>query len=230
MEIERHRGLPGGRAVLGGVLMAVAAVGVFVAYDQAGQRPTAPVVVADHAIDVGAVIERDDLRVIEADLPAEAVGGVFADIDGLVGRVTLGPIGDGEIIQAGSVTDQATSGFHHEVAVTLPRSQIAVGRLKQGERVDVFVTYDERTTSVVRGAEVVQIGADDAESLTSDREVTLVVAVPTGDAVAAMVHALRTGEVTVVRSTFADATSANPLEFTGDGSATATTSVDGGEP
>ncbi len=31
------------------------------------------------------------------------------------------------------------------MAVTLPRRQIAVGRLKAGERVDVFVTYDERT-------------------------------------------------------------------------------------
>ena len=34
----------------------------------------------------------------------------------------------------------------------LPRAQIAVGRLKEGERVDVFATYDDRTSSVVRGA------------------------------------------------------------------------------
>ena len=85
-----------------------------------------------------------------------------------------------------------------------------MGRLKQGERVDVFATYDDRTSSVVRGAEVVQIGADDGGSLTSGREVTLVVAVPSGDAVAAVVHALRTGDVTVVRSTFADATAEEP--------------------
>ena len=32
MEIQRHRGLPGGRAVIGGVLMAVAAIGVYLAY------------------------------------------------------------------------------------------------------------------------------------------------------------------------------------------------------
>lgn len=228
MEIERHRGLPGGRAVLGGVLMAVATVGVFVAYERASQRPTDPVAVAAHAIRVGEVLEADDLRIIEVDLPADAASGAFASVDDLAGRVALGPIGDGEIVQAGSVTDQATAGEIHEVAITLPRSQIAVGRLKQAERVDVFVTYDERTTSVVRGAEVVEIGADDEGALTRDREVALVVAVPSGDAVAAVVHALRTGDVTVVRSTFAEATSDEPLEFTGDGATT--TSIADEEP
>lgn len=202
--------------------MAVAAVGVFVAYDRASQRPTDPVAVAAHALRVGEVLEPDDLRMVEVDLPATAAAGAFTSVEALTGRVTLGPIGDGEIVQAGSVTDQETGGGIHEVAVTLPRSQIAVGRLKQGERVDVFVTYDERTTSVVRGAEVVEIGADGDGSLTSDREITLVVAVPSGDAVAAVVHALRTGDVTVVRSTFAEATADDPLEFTGDGATTST--------
>ncbi len=102
--------------------------------------------------------------------------------------------------------------------MALPRDQIAVGRLKQGERVDVFVTYDAQTRTVVRGAEVVQIGAEDDGSLTSDREVTLVVAVASGDDVAALVHALRTGEVTVVRSTLAADGDGRPLEHT-DGEA-----------
>ena len=90
-----------------------------------------------------------------------------------------------------------------------------MGRLKEGERVDVFATTEDRTTSVVRGAAVVQIEADDSGSLTSSREVTLVVAVPSGDAVAAVVHALRTGDVTVVRSTFAEPTTDEPLSFDG---------------
>ena len=84
----------------------------------------------------------------------------------------------------------------------------------------MFATYDDRTSSVVRGAEVVQIGVDDDGSLTSNREVTLVVAVPSGDAVAAVVHALRTGDVTVVRSTFADPTAEDPLVFADEGATT----------
>lgn len=223
MEISRHRGLPGGRAVLGGVLMAVAAVGVFVAYEQASQPDDEPIVVATRPIRAGEVLDAADLRTREGELPDGATG--FTSVDSLVGRVALGPIGDGEVVQAAAVTDDAGDEAAHEVAITLPRSQVAVGRLKQGERVDVYVTYDEVTRSVVRGTPVVQISADEDGSLTSDREVTLVVAVPDGDAVAALVHALRTGEVTVVRSTFADATTAEPLEHEGGG----TTSTTGDE-
>jgi hypothetical protein len=225
MEISRHRGLPGGRAVLGGVLMAVAAVGVFVAYDRAGREPSDSIVVAARPIRAGEVLETSDLRLDDGELPDGALG--FASVDSLVGHVALGPIGDGEVVQRSSVTDDADAGDVHEVAITLPRSQIAVGRLKQGERVDVFVTYDEVTRSVVRGAAVVQIGAEGEGSLTGDREITLVVAVPSGDAVAALVHALRTGDVTVVRSTFAEVTGGDPIEYEGSGS-TSTTIEDGG--
>ncbi len=213
MEIQRHRGLPGGRAVVGGVLMALAAIGVYLAYDRASARPTEAVVVAARDLRVGAVLEADDLDTIEADLPDDAARGVFASIDGLAGRVVLGPIAAGEIVQAGAITDEPGPPDLHEVAISLPRGQIAVGRLKQGERVDVFATYDDRTTSVVRGAAVVQIDADDGGSLTSSREITIVVAVPSGAAVAALVHALRTGEVTVVRSTFSAASAQDPIVF-----------------
>jgi Flp pilus assembly protein CpaB len=214
MEIQRHRGLPGSRAVVGGVLMALAAVGVYLAYDRASAHPTDPVVVAARDLRVGEVLETEDLHTIDADLPDPAASAAFTSPDSLVGRVVLGPIAEGEIVQAASVTEGSATPDLHEVAISLPRGQIAVGRLKQGERVDVFATFDDRTTSVVRGAAVVQIEADDGGSLTSSREVTLVVAVPSGDAVAAVVHALRTGDVTVVRSTFTDASAEEPLVFT----------------
>ena len=226
MEISRHRSLPGGRAILGGVLMAVAVVGVFAAATQAGHAPDDPIVVTTRAVRVGEVLEASDLRRVEGHLPSDAAA--FADVGTLVGRVALGPIGEGEIVQSASVTAEAATPGIHEVAVALPRRQIAVGRLKAGERVDVFVTYDDRTTSVVRGAEVVQIEAEDTGSLTSDREISLVIAVPSGDAVAAVVHALRTGDVTVVRSTFAVASVDDPLEFDGRGGSSATSTDEAG--
>ena len=213
MEITRRRALPGGRAVLGGVLMAVAVVGVFLAYQQAGREPSDSIVVAARRIRLGEVLEPSDLRTVHGDLPGGASG--FARIDELVGHVALGPIGEGEIIQPASITDELSAEAVHEVAITLPGRQVAVGRLKPGERVDVFVTYDDRTSTVVRGAQVVQIDAEDSASLTSDREISLVVAVPSDQTVAALVHALRTGDVTVVRSTFTDASSDEPLLYEG---------------
>ena len=46
---------------------------------------------------------------------------------------------------------------------------------RDSHHTDAFVTYDDRTSSVVRGAQVVQIDAEDSASLTSDREISLVV-------------------------------------------------------
>jgi hypothetical protein len=214
--------------VIGGLLMALAAIGVYLAYDRASARPTEPVVVAARDLRVGQVLDVDDLRTIDADLPDPVAGRAFGSREVLAGRVVLGPIAHGEIVQVSAVTNDSAAPEVHEVAISLPRSQIAVGRLKQGEKVDVFATYDDRTVSVVRGAQVVQIGADEGETLTSAREVTLVVAVPTGDAIVAVVHALRTGDVTVVRSTFVDPIAEDPLEFTADGDTTTTESEAGG--
>lgn len=211
--IERRPGLPGGRAALGGLLISLAAVGVFLAYTGANKGPSESIVVAVRDIRVGEVIEADDIQVVLAELPGAASRGAFESTRSLLGRIALGPISEGEIVQAGALTAQRATSGAHEIAITLPREQIAIGRLKQGERVDVFVTYDERTTSVVRGAQVVLIGGEGDRSLTSDREITIVVAVPSGDIVAALVHALRTGDVTVVRSTFADADDGKPLGF-----------------
>lgn len=209
--IQRRPGLPRTRAVVGGLLMALAAIGVFLAYADASRGPSDPIVITRHAIRVGEVLEATDLRVVTGELPA-AADGSFDDIATVVGRVALGPIEEGEVVQAGSVTDDRSSAPVHEVALTLPRDQVAVGRLKQGERVDVFVTRDDRTRSVVRGVQVVQIATSGDGSLTSDREISIVVAAPSGEAAAALVHALRTGDVTVVRSTFAEFDSGRPLE------------------
>ena len=228
-QIERRRGLPGSRAVVGGLLMAVAAVGVFAAWSGATERPTHPVVIASGDIRVGEPIEATDLRVVRVDLPAGLRAHAFAAAGDVEGRIALGPIAQGELVQSGLVTDDVGLAGLHEVAVTLPREQIAVGRLKQGERVDVFVTYEEATRSVVRGAEVVQIDAAGDGSLTSDREIELVIAVPSGEDVAAVVHALRTGDVTVVRSTFGAVSGDDPIVFTGDDAPGTAATEDEGE-
>lgn len=208
-EIRRPRSLPGSRAVLGGALMAVAAVGVFVAYTDATDAPQAPYVVAASPIRMGEVIEEQQLRIVHGAVPSELDGPTYADPAEVAGRVALGPVGTGELLQAALLTDDAGTG--HEVALVLPRPHVAVGRLKEGELVDVFVTSDERTQSVVRGVSVVQIDAGDSGSLTSERALTLVVSVPDEQAVTGLVHALRTGEVTVVRSTFRSGGSDVPL-------------------
>lgn len=202
--IRRQQPFPGARAVAGGLLMAVAAVGTFTSVVGAGDGPSGEVVVARRAIRVGETIDASHLRLVRADLPDRTSDMTFDDPASIVGRVALGPIGENEVVQGSSVTIDRAVTSTHEVAITLPREQVAVGRLRQGERVDVYATDDEHTWSVVRGAEVVEIDGGADESLTSERQLSVVVAVSTADEVAAVVHALRRADVTVVRSTFAD--------------------------
>lgn len=208
--IAPRRGLPGGRAVLGGLLMAVAAVGVLLAYRGSGDTAGQTVVVAAHELRPGQRLASRDVRLVAADLPSASRAMAFPSVDAVIGRVVLGPVAEGELLQRGGLTadDGAAA---NEIAVTLPRANVAVGRLKPGERVDVYVTRDERTTSVVRGVMVVQIVADADRPVTSERDVEIVVAVDSGEAVAALVHAMRTGEVTIVRSTFSSERAGAPL-------------------
>jgi hypothetical protein len=210
-QAERHigarRGLPGGRAALGGLLVTVAVVGVFAAYLDANRTGGDPTVVAATELRLGAVITGSDVKVVDGDLPSTAHDRSFRSVDDVIGRSILGPIDEGEVVQFAAVSAdrQPSDAAGHEIAVTVPRDQLAVGRLDEGDRVDLYVTRDDVTDEVAAGLRVVQLGSQSG-SLTSDREVTVVLAAPSSEVVAAVVHAMRTGELTLVRSTFARAT------------------------
>ena len=143
MEIQRHRGLPGSRAVVGGALIALAAVGVYLAYDQATDDPSDPVVVAARDIHAGEILDPEVLGTIEADLPDPAAGATFGSIEVVEGRVALAPIAAGEIVQAGAVTDGQATPDLHEVAISLPRGADR-GRPAQGGRASRRVRHLRR--------------------------------------------------------------------------------------
>ena len=90
----------------------------------------------------------------------------------LEGRVALGPDRRrARSSRPASVTDGPATPDLHEVAISLPRGR---SRSAGSRRASGSTCSPPTTTAparVVRGAEVVQIGADDDGSLTSDREV-----------------------------------------------------------
>lgn len=198
--------------MVGGLLVALAALGAFAVSASGASDGRGSVVVAADDLHPGEVVTADDVELARASLPSSAHG--FAMVEDVLGRVALGPVGRGEVLQASSLTDDTVAaGSRREVALTLPPEQVAVGRLRVGERVDVFVTYDEQTSSIVEGAEVVQLTLGDDSSLTRQGDISLVVSVESKELVAALVHALRTGAVTVVRSTLAEEADDEPTAF-----------------
>src|SRR5690606_6683339 len=94
--IRRRPRLPGSRAVVGALLMTLAAVGVLAAYAGAGEGPAGSLVVATRSIRAGETIDPGALVVVDAEVPGTTSARAFASVEEVAGRVALGPIGDGE--------------------------------------------------------------------------------------------------------------------------------------
>ena len=197
--LRRHRSLPGSRAVVGGRLVAAAAVGLFAAYARVEAGPDRSFVVARHPLAAGTRLQASDLALEPMDLPAGLQARVFDRVSALVGTTLLAPLERGEVLQASSVAATPVGGAARVLSFPVDRGRL--GRLKQGERVDVLATYgtgpDAYTAVVLRSALVT--GIDRGGSSLGDTDgAVLTVAVDDRDDELAMAHALQLAKLTVV--------------------------------
>jgi hypothetical protein len=199
--VTRRRGLPSGRAVVGGFLIALAALGVFVAYQGAARHATTQYAVVAHDVAPGSILTAADLETAGMELPNELAGRAFTDPSALVGKVTLGPLTDGELVQRSAVVAPAQAGSAYQVSLPIDRSRALAGGLVAGEVVDVLVTYASETIVVSRGATVVRSDSGGRGTIGSGGETVLVLAVRSPDEVLAITHGSQVGKVTVVRTT-----------------------------
>jgi Flp pilus assembly protein CpaB len=206
--VRNRRGVPGGRAVVGGLLVAVAAVGVFAAYGDATAGPSTSYAVATSDLPVGRRIGPSDVELRSMDLPAAVAGRAFTSADAVVGAVTLAPLARGELVQAGALVPAGGAPTPAaELSFAIPVDRAVNGTLRPGERIDVLATYGTggaaHTTVVVRG--VLLLGNDEGEAAIGASTRVLTVALEDPDDVVRVTHAVRAGEVTVVRATTAAA-------------------------
>jgi Flp pilus assembly protein CpaB len=209
--------LPSGRAMVGGLLLAVAVVGTFSTWRSATGAPSTAFVVARRALQPGDRLTADDVRLVPAELTSGAADHAFATADAVAGRVVLGPIGESELIQRSQVGEVGSAEPRVELSFALPRDRAVDGRLHNGDRVDVFATYDDHTAEVVQGARVIGVGSDQGSSLAADVQVTVTLALDDTTRRAELVHAARAGEVTLVRSTRSGASTDGSEAFRPDG-------------
>ena len=197
---QRAPGLPGGRAVVGGLLVALAGLGTLVAWQQASGTPDRSFVVADRPIRPGEAVTADDVRLVPVDLPDGVAAAAFDDVAEVVGRVALGPLGEGELVQAAQVSEPGDAAPTTEVSFAVARDRAVDGRLGSGDLVDVFVTDDLGTRAVAERVQVVTV-TDGGSTLTSASDLTVTLALIDPGSRADIVQAIRAGEVTLVRST-----------------------------
>lgn len=208
--LDRRPGLPSGRAVLGGLLVTLAALGTYVVASGADDTDPTQVLTVVHPVDPGATLHRDDLVTTALDAGESLTAHTFTDPTLLQGAVVLAPLRQGAPVLASQVhlaspDDPAPEVASHELSLRLARDRAVDGMIDRGERVDVLATYGtgERATTVVvvRDAVVVRIGADTDATLGSEGGITLTLLLPDDDAVLRTTHAKDVAELTLVRAT-----------------------------
>lgn len=201
--LRRRRGLPGGRAVVGGFLVALAAVGVFAGYTGATADTRVAYLVARQDLPLGHRITRDDLGTLPMDLPAVLRAKAYRNPAQLLGATVIGPVSRGELVQASSVLAGQAAPDDRQISFPIDSARAVSGQLRPGEFVDVLATYgtgaDGFTLAVVRGARV----ADRSEtrgSLSDHGTEVITLAVPDPADTLAVAHAVSAGTVMLVRA------------------------------
>jgi Flp pilus assembly protein CpaB len=204
--IVRRRGIPGSRAMLGGLLVASSAVGLFAVHSASQGSPSSSYLTVSRDVLAGEVLTRADLALVPIDLPAQQRSVSFTDIDRLVGTVALGRMRAGQLVQSADVADVRDAGSRAQISVAVEPSNAMNGDsafLRGGERVDVIATFTQAgapvTRTVASDVIVVEVLTGD-RSLGTSGQLTVVLSVDPDD-LEAIAGAGAAGKVTLARTT-----------------------------
>jgi Flp pilus assembly protein CpaB len=218
--VRPRRGLPGTRAVVGGVLVAAAGVGLFSAATTAGQ-PGQPYVVAGRALTAGTRLQPADLALAEIELPPTLRARAFDDPTVLDGATLLAPVGPGELIQVSAVIAGGTTAGSRELTFTVERGRIGP-TIRDGERIDLLATYGtgDDAYTLVAGRDLPVITVDRTRvGVGETSPVFVTVAVADADHEVSLGHAAQVGKLTVVRTTGAPPGDGPPPTYRAPGAA-----------
>ena len=199
---KSRRALPSGRAVLGALLITLAALGVLFASRLGDDATFQNVVVARIDISPGTVIDESDVATVRLRLDEQA-DGVINDINDVLGNVALGPVAQLEFLQRSNVAsglpDSVPSGAA-VVSLSVPPEN-APPSIAAGELVSVLATFEGGevpvTELIADRVSVLSFGGGGAEDFSSN-ETVLRLGVSDGEIASAIVHASQTGTISIV--------------------------------
>lgn len=199
-----RRSLPGSRAIVGGVLVAVAVLGSYAATTQAGKQDTRTVVVAAHDIAPGTRIQPSDLRVVKLPIDATVANHVLQSTSKLSGSTALAPLRSGDMIQTSAIASAQSQTPYLEVSFSVEAARALDGNLQPGETVDVLTTDKTNAAAGARvaasDARVLRVQAG-SSNIGKSGDVTITVGVNSRTEAAAIAAAVDQGQVTLVRTT-----------------------------
>ena len=199
---RRRRPLPGGRAVFGGFLVAVAVVGTVAAQRAATGPPSTRYVVASATLPAGRAIRPGDLTTRAIDLPEPVAQRAYRDPRALQGRVLAATLAEGELVQGSALAARGPLAGEREVSFTADPARSLGQRIGPGDLVDVYATTGQgeggSTEVVVRSARVI-----DRQNRQGAAGFIYTVALADPRAVETLVRASAAGSLTVVRASAA---------------------------
>ena len=188
-----RRALPNGRAVIGALLVATAAVGTFaVATHDPDDAGTAYLVLVDD-IEPGETLAPADVRLESMVLPPGLAANALRSPDGLAGATALAHLRGGTVLDVRDLRgapsiDGATVVGAHEVTIPIVPERAPMG-LRRGDRVTLlaYSIADETLHTAIEDALVLGLEVD-AAGIGASGGSRLTLAVDDADAVAAVVR------------------------------------------
>lgn len=207
-QIRPRRVWPGSRALVGGLLVAIAGLGLFAAYQRSGAPPSTAYVVATVDIAPGTTVTLDMVGLQNLELPASLAARAYmaGDDAELLGSVAVGPIAEGELLQRAALrpgSDLRSAPAPHEQSFELDASRALNGDLRAGEYVDVIATIgtgSSATTELILADTLVVAVADPADAALGGDGVVITLALQHEADTVGLAAAVDTGRLTIVRS------------------------------
>jgi Flp pilus assembly protein CpaB len=213
--------LPGGRAVVGGFLVAVAAVLVFSATLAGSSNPGHPWVVATQPLRAGTVLGPGDLTTQTMRLPGGTAALSYRQAEALIGQALAVAVQPGELLQRSMLAPATTSTTLRPVSVAV--DPVSLGGLTPGTPVDVLATTGSASNAsgpagsgasvsvVVRGAVLLDVSHPSSSSLVAPADTSdVTIGVTTLGEVEAVVSAAHTGTITLVAAERSDGVGPGP--------------------
>ena len=193
--------LPSARAAVGALLCVLAALLTFVAYRQAQQPPTTKYLVASHEMKPGAPLLPADLREEAITLPPEVAARSFTSFAQLENAFLLGPIQQGELLQASNLARRPGGAGTFEWSFSIDSINAAGGFFKIGERVQILGTTSTEGQAVteVVNPDALIIGLDRTDPNPFRGSVSILLALNSQEEVFRMQNAKDNQKLTVVR-------------------------------
>lgn len=200
--IRRRRGRPNHRAVIGGVLVVLSALGLIALGQATGtDEPESWLVVTD-AVGAGERIEARHLGRTDMTLHAGTERRAVNDPKDAIGQIALAPMALGDLVLRSVLADAGTDaagGATRRVGLALDPADALNAQLTPGTRVDVLsADSDGVAATIARDALVTSVGSGGDEGVGSRTTVRVTLQVADLETAERLVGAASRNEVTLI--------------------------------